>query len=273
MKSTSVPTVVDLFAGAGGLSAGFTRAGYDVIGGVEFWTPAAESLLANHPTAYVETDDIRTVDARHFLRRLRCRPNLVLGGPSCQGFSTSGGLSRNGRKADDERNSLFIEFIRFVDVLQPEWVVMENVPGLLLFNRGLVAKEVIKQFRMVGYHVVPMILLAADFGVPQLRRRLFFVGNRTGSKVPFPIPTHGNPELWKGFSLPFEHLSRIGNKSAGSTVRPHVSFADACSDLPPIVSLVRIQISSSAARRVSHTRRLECAAPCVHARMLTSAAS
>lgn len=235
MSVTSVPTMVDLFSGAGGLSAGFSSAGYHLIGGVENWLPAARSLQANHPDAYVETRDIRTVDALEFKARLPCRPNLVLGGPSCQGFSTSGGLSRSaGRAIDDERNSLFLDFIRFVYALEPEWVVMENVPGLLLFNRGAVAKEVIKQFRVIGYHVAPMILLAADFGVPQLRRRLFFVGNRTGAKIPFPLPTHGNPELWKGFSLPFEHLSRIGNKSSDTIVERHVSFEDGCGDLPVI---------------------------------------
>ena len=227
--------MVDLFSGAGGLSAGFTRAGYRLIGGVEHWEPAAQSLQANHPDAYVETRDIRTVDVEEFRSHLPFRPHLVLGGPSCQGFSTSGGLSRSaGRQIGDERNSLFLDFVRFVDGLQPEWVVMENVPGLLLFNRGVVAKEVIKQFRIVGYHVAPMILLAADFGVPQLRRRVFFVGNRTGAKIPFPVPTNGNPELWKDFALPFEHLSRIGNKSAGAEVDRHVSFEDACGDLPAI---------------------------------------
>jgi DNA (cytosine-5)-methyltransferase 1 len=229
------PTMVDLFAGAGGLSAGFSRAGYELIGAVENWEPAVLSLRANHPGVYVDTRDIRTVDGSEFLSRLPRRPNLVLGGPSCQGFSTSGGLSKTtGRSVGDHRNSLFLDFVRFVDALQPEWVVMENVPGLLLFNRGVVAMEVIKQFRLVGYHVVPMILLAADFGVPQLRRRLFFVGNRTGSKVPFPFPTNGNPQLWKGFALPFEHLSRIGNKAGVVSRAPHVSFGEACSDLPPI---------------------------------------
>ncbi len=237
MRTTSGPTIVDLFSGAGGLSAGFSRVGFRLIGGVENWEPAARSLQANHPDAFVETRDIRTVDASEFRDKLECRPNLVLGGPSCQGFSTSGGLSRSkGRKINDERNSLFLDFVRFVDVLQPEWVVMENVPGLLLFNRGVVAKEVIKQFRVIGYHVAPMILLAADFGVPQLRRRLVFVGNRTGAKIPFPVPTNRNPELWKGFSLPFEHLSRIGNKSAAEKVERHISFEDACGDLPVILA-------------------------------------
>lgn len=227
--------MVDLFSGAGGMSAGFTRAGFELTGCVENWGAAAESLQANHPDAHVETRDIRDVDAAEFLSKLPCRPNLVLGGPSCQGFSTSGGLSRStGRNASDERNSLFLDFVRFVDVLQPEWIVMENVPGLLLFNRGIVAKEVIKQFRVIDYQVAPIILLAADFGVAQLRRRVFFVGNRTGDEIPFPVPTHGNPELWKNFALPFEHLSRIGNKSGGDEVKAHISFEEACGDLPTI---------------------------------------
>ena len=233
--SPIAPSMVDLFAGAGGLSAGFSRAGYELIGAVEHWAPASKTLQANHPDLFVEDRDIRKVEAEEFLSYLPRRPNLVLGGPSCQGFSTSGGFSKVcGRDISDERNSLFLDFIRFVEVLQPEWVVMENVPGLLLFKRGHVAAEVIKQFRVIGYYVVPMILLAADFGVPQLRRRLFFVGNRTGSGIPFPVPTNGNPDLWKGFALPFEHLSRIGNKSTSSTIMPHVSFRDACGDLPPI---------------------------------------
>ena len=234
-ENSIVPTMVDLFAGAGGLSSGFARAGYKLIGTVENWSPAVQTLQANHPGVFVEDRDIRKVDADDFLGKLPSRPNLVLGGPSCQGFSTSGGFSKSfGRDISDERNVLFLDFIRFVHTLQPEWVVMENVPGLLLFKRGLVAAEVIKQFREIGYYVVPMILLAADFGVPQLRRRLFFVGNRTRSMVPFPLPTNGNPDLWKGFSLPFEHLSRIGNKSADSLVNPHVSFLEACGDLPVI---------------------------------------
>lgn len=230
------PTMVDLFAGAGGLSAGFATEGFALTGAVENWDIAAESLKANHADAFVESGDIRQVPASEFLSQLPRSPNLVLGGPSCQGFSTSGGLSRQGRNLGDERNSLFLDFVRFVDALRPEWVVMENVPGLLLFRRGAVAKAVINEFRSIGYQVAPMILLAADFGVPQLRRRLFFVGNRTGSAVPFPVPTHGNPALWNDFALPFEHLSRIGNKtSRGPMTEAHVSFEDACGDLPLIL--------------------------------------
>jgi DNA (cytosine-5)-methyltransferase 1 len=96
-----------------------------------------------------------------------------------------------------------------------------------------VALQIVEAFREIGYDLVPMILLAADYGVPQLRRRLVFVGNRTGSDISFPVPTHGDANLWKGFALPFAHLSRLGHGREEGTL-PHVSFADACSDLPEV---------------------------------------
>src|SRR5208337_887888 len=98
-------------------------------------------------------------------------------------------------------------FVRFVSYFRPLWLVMENVPGLLLYEKGRVARAIHEEFKRIGYYVVPIILLAADHGVPQLRRRLFFVGNRTGQDVFFPSATHGDSELWKDFALPFEHLS------------------------------------------------------------------
>jgi DNA (cytosine-5)-methyltransferase 1 len=230
----SSPTVVDLFCGAGGLSAGFASCGYDVIGGIDNWEPAVDSFKANEPRAHAVCGDARTLDAEDFKRSLRRRVDVVLGGPSCQGFSTSSGLSRNGRKENDPRNSLFMDFVRFVRSLQPSWVVMENVPGLLLYGRGTVGRQIIEEFRSIGYSVIPMILLAADFGVPQLRRRVVFVGNRTDQSISFPEPRFGDPDLWKDFALPFAHLSRLGNKNATLGVAPHRSIADACSDLPSL---------------------------------------
>ncbi len=229
------PTVVDLFGGAGGLSAGFSAVGYKVIGALDSWDPAAQTFRLNEQSAKVWCADVRTIDAAEFRRSLgTSQVDLVLGGPSCQGFSTSSGLSREGRKADDPRNSLFEHFMRLVAELNPSWVVMENVPGLLLFNRGAVARAICEEFRRIGFHVIPMILLAADYGVPQLRRRLFFVGNRTRQPIAFPSPTNSDPELWRDFSLPFEHLSRIGNKNATDNLPLHISLEEAISDLPPL---------------------------------------
>ena len=229
------PVAVDLFAGAGGLSSGFEQAGFHVVGALEQDEIACRTLRTNHgDDLTIYQDDIREVDAEEFRNDLAEDPEIVLGGPPCKGFSTSSGLSRNGRKKDDERNHLLWDFIRFVEVLEPEWLVMENVPGLLLYNNGEVAKEVIKVLRQSGYFAVPIIFLAADFGVPQLRRRLFFIANRTGSDIPLADPTHGDNSLWDDFALPFEHLSRVGNKNVTNGVKPHVSFEDGCGDLPPL---------------------------------------
>lgn len=233
---TTVPTVLDLFSGAGGLSLGFRLAGYRVLGALDCWDDACASIHANEPRSKVLCADVTTISEEAFCADLGERPDVVLGGPSCQGFSTSSGLSRNGRREDDPRNSLFMHFVRLVRKLQPPWVVMENVPGLLLYNKGQVARLIIAEFAAAGYSVVPIILLAADFGVPQLRRRLVFIGNRTGQRVSFPLPTHGDPALWKNFALPFAHLSRIGNKNVNADRAPHVSIGEAIGDLSPLAA-------------------------------------
>ncbi len=229
------PTVLDLFSGAGGIALGFADAGYRIVGGIDNFQQATESFNANIKGARGLVRDLRISDfsdIRDFVGSAGV--DVIVGGPSCQGFSTSGGLSRaTGRDQDDPRNRLFLNYLDLVDELRPSWIVFENVPGLLLYNQGRVALEIVRAFREIGYTVVPMILLAADFGVPQLRRRLVFIGNRTGADIPFPAATHGNADLWRNYALPFAHLSRIGHGS-GDEVLPHVSFAEACSDLPPV---------------------------------------
>ncbi|PWB88478.1 DNA cytosine methyltransferase [Methylosinus sporium] len=229
------PTVLDLFCGAGGIALGFADAGYRVLGGIDNFQPAVETFGENFPDACALQRDLRTPDFAD-VRAIAGAAGIdvIVGGPSCQGFSTSGGLSRaSGRNQDDPRNLLFLNYLDLVDDLRPSWIVFENVPGLLLYNQGRVALEIVQAFKEIGYTVVPMILLAADFGVPQLRRRLIFVGNRTGSDIPFPAATHGNADLWRNYALPFAHLSRIGH-GTGEELFPHVSFGDACSDLPPL---------------------------------------
>lgn len=228
------PTVLDLFSGAGGIAWGFKQAGYDVVGGVDFSKPAIASFTANMSSATGMLRDLRNEDFSDISEMVGGGVDVIVGGPSCQGFSTSGGLSKaSGRDESDPRNRLFLNYIGIVDMLQPSWIVFENVPGLLLYDSGRVALDIVRAFKEIGYTVTPMILLAADFGVPQLRRRLVFIGNRTGADICFPAATHGNPELWKNFSLPFAHLSRIGHGSHEETL-DHVSFAEACGDLPAV---------------------------------------
>lgn len=232
-RGSHLPTVLDLFCGAGGLAEGFRQAGYRILGGVDYSAPAIETFKANLSGSMGVLADLRKPDLDDLERRF-VGVDVIVGGPSCQGFSTSGGLSKSaGRDQSDPRNRLFINYTDIVERLKPNWIVFENVPGLLLYENGLVALEIVRAFREIGYELVPMILLAADFGVPQLRRRLVFVGNRTDSNISFPTPSHGDVNLWKGFSLPFAHLSRIGHgKEEG--LASHVTFAEACSDLPRV---------------------------------------
>lgn len=234
------PTVLDLFSGAGGIALGFRDAGYRIVGGVDFSKPAMTTFERNFPEAKVMVRDLRKPDFEDIAEMVGGSVDVIVGGPSCQGFSTSGGLSKaSGRNESDPRNRLFLNYIDIVDLLKPNWIVFENVPGLLLYDNGRVALDIVKAFKEIGYRIAPMILLAADFGVPQLRRRLVFVGNRTGSDISFPAATHGDPNLWKNYSLPFAHLSRIGHGSTGE-VMAHVSFEDACGDLPEVAEGGRV---------------------------------
>ena len=130
---------------------------------------------------------------------------------------------------------MFLNYLDLVDELRPPWIVFESVPGLLLYNQGRVALEIVRAFREIGYGGHSDDLLAADFGVPQLRRRLVFIGNRTKADVAFPAATHGNADLWRNYALPFAHLSRIGH-GAGEEVLQHVSFADAFGELFTLLS-------------------------------------
>ncbi len=226
------PTVLDVFCGAGGLSVGFQDAGYNVLAGIDSSEPALQTFRNNITGASAIKADIRTLLTDEITERIGTEVHVLVGGPSCQGFSTSGGLARDdGRRLNDPRNHLFLHYLRMVQAMRPAWIVFENVPGLLLYHHGEVANTICKAFADLGYKVEPIILLAADYGVPQLRRRLIFVGNRTNSPIRFPMPTHGDSNLWQRFALPFTYLSRLGNKDSASRAA-HVTLMQAISDLP-----------------------------------------
>lgn len=227
------PLAIDLFAGAGGLSKGFQMAGFDIGCGVDLDADSMESYQKNLGAPGL-VRDVMTVSGQDILAATGGRrPQVVLGGPSCQGFSTSGGLSKGGgRDLYDPRNSLYREYVRLVSDLQPDWVVLENVPGLLLYHHGQVAMELLAMLAEIGYQAVPRILLAADFGVPQLRRRLIVIACRGGSEIPFPIPDFGDPTRWTNFALPFAHLSSVCE--SGKPKQPHRTLSEAIGDLPPL---------------------------------------
>ena len=175
--------VIDLFAGAGGLSQGFRDAGFTVVQALDRDHNAMATYAANHPATDPICADIRELDPATCLRRIALRPGeiaAVIGGPPCQGFSES---NRRTRVLANPRNHLYRDFIRFVKYIQPFWIVLENVGGLKTFERGLIADAITASIRRAGYSVEWMVLNAAQFGVPQVRRRVFMVASRCSLRI------------------------------------------------------------------------------------------
>lgn len=166
--------VIDLFAGCGGLSTGFEMAGYSIPLAVEKDEWASETYKRNHPNTKVITNDITQINDWNSLFDDPVDIDGIIGGPPCQGFSLSGN-----RDKKDPRNSLFMEFVRFVKHFKPRFFVMENVTGILSMktkNDESVKDLIINEFSGAGYNVNIYILNAAEFGVPQSRVRAFFIG-------------------------------------------------------------------------------------------------
>jgi DNA (cytosine-5)-methyltransferase 1 len=183
-------TAIDLFCGAGGLSEGFRQAGYHVLAGNDFDSAAGETFAATHREAKFMGGPIQDLSAQDFLNAsnlMRGELDVLIGGPPCQGFS----VYNHQRGLHDERSSLYREYLRIVDGLRPRWVVIENVTGMTSAGGGEAVDQIIAGLRAQGYRISAQILKAEEYGVPQERRRLIFIGTRTSSPVQFPTPTHG----------------------------------------------------------------------------------
>lgn len=172
---------LDLFSGPGGLSIGMKRAGIEPVACVERRKDAVETYDAHTPDAQHYQSDIRSIS----FERYRGGIDVIYGGPPCQPFST-GGLRRG---TADARN-MFPEFMRALDEVQPAAFLCENVPGLATRSRVKYLAELLQDFEAKGFNVSWHVVSAADYGVPQKRRRLIIVGMRKGSFW-FPKPTHG----------------------------------------------------------------------------------
>lgn len=174
---------IDLCSGAGGLTRGLLNAGFDVEVAVEKDQHAATSYRANFPHVDLIQEDIRCLDLETVCRKLRNRPlGAIVAGLPCQGFSESNRITRS---AENRNNKLYRIFRKFVSKLQPRWFLLENVNGLTTLESGLFLQKIIRSFRSAGYTIQYAILNAADFGVPQLRRRAFIVGHRLGHHFDF----------------------------------------------------------------------------------------
>ncbi len=204
--------VIDLFSGAGGLSQGFKQAGYNVLMGVDFDDAALRTYQHNLKNSvalkanlFDEEESIKEIENNLSGKEV----DVIIAGPPCQGFSLTGS-----RDINDSRNKLYVAVVHAVRHFKPKAFLIENVPGMATLYKGRVKEQIINTFEDLGYavSVTEKPLLAADYGVPQIRKRMFFVGFRKDlgyDYFEFPAPT--------------------------LTAEEHIGTADAISDLPPLV--------------------------------------
>lgn len=176
---------IDLFSGAGGFSLGFDNKGFQNVFSVDIETSFCETYNHNFPSHNLIQKDICNVtDAELKYLKEYDEIDVVIGGPPCQGFSIAGNIGR--KFIEDPRNRLFKEFVRVVKVVEPTYFVMENVARLYNHNKGNTRKEIINDFENLGYRVECKILNSADYGVPQVRKRVIFIGTKNSQKILFP---------------------------------------------------------------------------------------
>ena len=217
-------SVVDLFCGAGGLSAGMELAGFVSVLAIDSWDTACETFSSNHPAAVVWKHDLSAYTPEYLEEHpfpLQGDIGIVCGGPPCQGFSVAGRSL-----ADDPRNFLYRNFLTICRFLRPRWIVMENVPALL--KHETVSKSIITDFRnltndnSMKYDVVVRVVNAADYGVPQTRSRVCFIAKR------------GDVMVQNPFSSSY-FFDPIFSRVTGLFGEPeYITAWDAISDLPEI---------------------------------------
>ncbi|CAM5221012.1 hypothetical protein UACE39S_00994 [Ureibacillus acetophenoni] len=202
------PTVVDLFCGSGGMSLGFSQAGFKILFANDIEPSCTETYCYNHPEIdknKVVLGDIQDIALTVSDYTFGENVDVVIGGPPCQGFSNA----NRQRVIDDPRNRLYKEFVNVVSTVRPQFFVMENVVGM-----KSIANQIVEDFNNIGFEVSFKILNAIDFGVPQHRKRIIFIGNRNGIN---------NDKI-------FEQIASNNNF-------PNTTLANAIQDLPPLEAL------------------------------------
>jgi DNA (cytosine-5)-methyltransferase 1 len=210
---------IDLFSGAGGLSFGFGQVGFHTIYATDIDNDSCKSFKLNHPNSIVECKDILTLDPKVLQESLNLKRgalDVLVGGPPCQGFSTYGK-----RDPNDSRNKLYKYYLSFLNMLYPKTFIIENVVGILSMNNGEIIEDIFKSVKDIGYDVELRVLDVSEYGIPQIRKRVFIIGNRLNKKIHFPVPTNGKQEKNDFFNI----------------LNPLLTVKDAISDLPEDVFL------------------------------------
>ncbi len=206
---------IDLFSGAGGLSHGLSKAGMNCLVGIDFLKPAIETFKHNHKNSHAICGDLREIETKDIKKLIKNRKvHLVCGGPPCQGFSTIGT-----NDADDSRNHLFMQYVKFVKDFNPNYILIENVTGLLSKNNLNTLTSIFNIFEELGYYLDLRVLSAHHYGVPQARRRVIIIGNNQNTKNLYPDKEFNNPgENLKGYKKTrtvewaFDNLMSFRNK-------------------------------------------------------------
>ncbi len=202
---------IDLFSGCGGFTEGFAQAGFTSATAIDIHPPSLKTLQFNHPSTTTICGDIKKITSnllKSHLPNFKC-PVVITAGVPCQGFS----LSNRKRHSEDKRNYLFKEFIRVTKIINPDAVVLENVSGLVSTGNGKFKRAIAESIENLGFEVFFKLLDASDYGVPQKRRRIFFVGIKKNKDWLFP------------------------NISYGLGLKKYISVGDAIlGDLPPLKS-------------------------------------
>jgi len=202
----------DLFAGAGGLSLGAVQAGIDVRLAVESDIHASSTYSFNHPDTTVYSGDIR--DLKEVKIDTNGQSSVLFGGPPCQGFSTS---NQKTRGLNNSKNWLFKEFLRIVKLWGPDWVVFENVTGIISTEGGFFLNSVLNELKSLGYTVTTMVLNSLEYGVPQNRSRFFAVASLNNNSINKPEPT---VEKHTTVSMAINDLPDLPN-GASINIMPH----------------------------------------------------
>lgn len=209
-------TAIDLFSGAGGMSEGFRHAGFEILAANDADADAAMTFKASHPETPFIDGRIEQISTERLLSDAGIRKgelDVLIGGPPCQAFS----VYNHQRGFHDERSGLFREYLRIVEGVMPRCVVLENVTGITSVGEGRAVDEIYRRLGKLGFHVEHSILKAEEYGVPQERRRIFFIASREGGAIKWPEPTHG----------PANSLF---------AQQPFVTVKEAISDLPPLLN-------------------------------------
>lgn len=190
-KNDKPLTAIDLFCGAGGISIGLRKAGFEVIAGMDNNEKYIQTFRHNFPKAKTIVGDIGALPPEELMKELGLKPGelgILVGGPPCQGFSKNVPLSK--RPIDSKNNKLVNEYLKYCEVFQPQFIIMENVAEMRNGYGGMYANAVETRLKKAGYTVHHRVFLAADYGVPQRRRRAFFLARRDGKPLRVPVPSN-----------------------------------------------------------------------------------